>query len=168
MIKIEDLLLVAAIPIGRRRSTSAALSGLVDTVHPTTFAKAGRAVVLFRRVGVTNGGLTSAGVSSNANLRIGIRSASASTASYTTASLLPTTVSATALSVSGATYAYNIKLDGVKRYLSVYMSNAGSSATHGCDVLLSDWGGIPVTQPKATTASSRYGFTSLTHIPSNP
>jgi hypothetical protein len=167
MIKIEDLLLHQAIPVGlRKHANFRSGSGTTDTVHPTTFAKAGRALVVFRRLGVN--AYSSAGPGSNASLRVGIRSASASTTSYATASLLPTTVSATALTASGAAYGYNIKLDGVKRYIKTFMSGATTSGTYGCDVLLSDWGGIPVTQPKATTATNQYGFTSITHIPSNP
>lgn len=166
MIKNEDFLLHQAIPIGRRRMTSAALSGVTDTIHPTTGDRARRAMVVFRRTGAN--ALASAGVSSNANLRIGIRSSSASTGAYASGTLLPTTVSATALAASGAVYGYNVELTGVKRYLRTYMSNAGSSATQGCDVYLSQWEKVPVSQPKSSTATSAYGFTSITHIPSNP
>lgn len=166
MIKNEDLLLNQAIPIGRRRVAAAAQSGVTDTVHTTTFSRARRALVIFRRVGAA--ALLSAGPGSSASLRIGIRSASASTTDYASGTVLPVTASSVSLTASGAVYAYNIDLTGVKRYLITYMSNATTSATYGCDVLLSNFETVPVTQPKATTATSAYGFTSITQIPSNP
>jgi hypothetical protein len=171
MIKIEDLLFVTPIPIGARKHANqrTAISGVIDTVHPTNFSRARRCVVIPRRTGAGSGNGFTSGLVGNSSLRIGIRSASASTTSYTTASLLPTTVSATALTASGAVYAYNIKLDGVKRYLNVYMSCATTSGTWGCDALLCEWETVPVTQPKASSPlTSKYGFNSITHIPSNP
>jgi hypothetical protein len=166
MIKLADMIPVWAIGLGKRAAVKGN-SGIVDTVNGVTGNRARRAMVIFKRTGVLE--FSGAGPGSNANFRYGLRSASGSSTLYASGTALPVTVSAASLTVSGAAYAIDIDLtQNVKRYLIPYLSNATTSATNGCLVLLYDFETLTPTSPKASSATSRYGFTSITNVPNNP